>query len=378
MPTRRKLFAVAPRDLDPTSWFIGPYVPVVFGLFVLVYGGLLAALTWGQTAHPLLQFAAVGLCVLACLLVHILTRSPVRAGVLIAAVVVVLGGAGLVVSAIGYAGSDFSVELWWAPFSLGITLATLAPYLPAVPLAITGGAVLATSVPIAFVIIDSSVPMWGPVTTLIIVALPVLTSTLMITVFSATTVSAMLPIVDNRSREVISTVLEPHPDDEETERTNLARLTARAVPFLRTIARRGTVEPLDRAVAGEIARYLRDDLVSRTDLAWIGLPADDRRVVVIDPDRRADVLRPAQRTAIRDLVNAILNDSAVDAASILIELRAQSDGSTAIAISFDADQPEGRKVRHLAPYYFNLRGEVADVRLERSRLSFRVPPADRP
>ena len=129
----------------------------------------------------------------------------------------------------------------------------------------------------------------------------------------------------------------------------LARYTARAVPFLRGIAERGTVEPADRALAGEIARYLRDDLVSRSDLAWLGLSADDRRVVVIDPERRADTMRSAQRTAIRDMVRAVLDDPATDATTMLIELRPQDDGSTAVAITLDTELPEGRRVRHLAP-----------------------------
>ena len=40
------------------------------------------------------------------------------------------------------------------------------------------------------------------------------------------------------------------------------------------------------------------------------------------------------------------------------------------------DLPEGRRVRHLAPFYFNLRGEMRDVKLGRASLSFRVPVDD--
>jgi hypothetical protein len=131
----------------------------------------------------------------------------------------------------------------------------------------------------------------------------------------------------------------------------------------------------DRALAGEIARYLRDDLVSRSDLAWLGLRADDTRVVVVDPERRAQTMRSAQRTAIRDLVRAVLDDPSTDATTIFMELRAQDDGSTAVAVTLDTELPEGRRVRHIAPYYFNLRGEMKDVRLGRDSLSFRVPPS---
>jgi hypothetical protein len=86
-------------------------------------------------------------------------------------------------------------------------------------------------------------------------------------------------------------------------------------------------------------------------------------------------MRSAQRTAIRDLVRAVLDDPSTDATTIFMELRAQDDGSTAVAVTLDTELPEGRRVRHIAPYYFNLRGEMKDVRLGRDSLSFRVPPS---
>ena len=45
---------------------------------------------------------------------------------------------------------------------------------------------------------------------------------------------------------------------EQIERVTLAQLTARAVPFLESLADSGRVTPASRALAGQIARRLRD------------------------------------------------------------------------------------------------------------------------
>ncbi|MCS0498950.1 hypothetical protein [Protaetiibacter mangrovi] len=373
---RRTALRYAARDVDPMSWFTGPYVPLVFAVFVLLYGGLVSFLTWSQSAWPAMQLVGVALCTAACVLLQVMTALRNRLDWQLGLVTVVLGGAGLVASALGYAQSSVAIELWWAPLCYALVLGSLTPYLAPWRLLFWGTVALVTAVPVASLVVDPRVSTWDSVSVLIIVATPVAVGVAGATAFSYTLVRRMLPIVDNRSSETVSALLEPDPADEAAEREALARFTARAVPFLRAIAERGTVTDGDRSLAGEIARYLRDDLVSRTDLAWLGLHADDARVVVVDPERRAQYMRVAQRTAIRDLVRAVIDDPSTDATTIYMELRAHDDGSTGVAITLDADLPEGRRVRHLSPYYFNLRGQMRDVRLGRDRLSFRVPPND--
>lgn len=372
---RRGLLLHAARDVDPMSWFIGPYVPLVFATFIAVYGGVMVGLTWTTSDRPGFQLAGVAFCVAACLLAQLLTSLRRRFDALLGVAVTVCASAGFLFSALGYAQSLFTLDQWWAPVCFGLALCALTPYIAAWRLLLHGVIALIIVTPVAFVLVDSEQSVWGPVSAMVIIASPVAVATAAATAFSVSVVRAALPIVDNRSRHILSRAPELHPDDEEAERAALARYTSRAVPFLRGVAERGIVRPEDRAVAGELARYLRDDLVSRSGLAWLGLPADERRVVMADPDREADRLRAPQRAAIRDLVRAVLDDPATDASSVFIELRKDAAGSTAVAITLDAELPEGRRVRHLAPYYFNLRGEMSDVRLRRSGLSFRVPPA---
>ena len=376
MARSRTAFRTAARDVDPMSWFTGPYVPLVFAGVIAVFGSVLSFTTWRSVLVVEIQLIALALCVAACLIVQLLTSLPARIDDALGFVVVGVGGAGVIVSALGYADVPFRIEQWWAPICFALAMASIVPYLAPWRILAFGALATVTVVPITFVIVHEHALMWGPVSVLVFVATPTLVSTAAGTAFAYSIVQQVLPIVDNRSGSVVSEHLDPDPEDEEAERRALARFTARAVPFLRGIAERGTVDANDRALAGEIARYLRDDLVSRSDLVWLGLRADDRRVVVIDPDRRAATLRTAQRTAVRDLVRAVLDDPATDATTMLIELRAESDGSTAVAMTLDTQLPEGRRVRHISPYYFNLRGEMRDVRLGRDGLRFRVPPRD--
>jgi len=375
---RMHVLRYAARDVDPMSWFTGPYVPLVFGALILSYGGSLVAFSWHPDHLPWLQLLAVALCGPSCVLVQVLVSLRRRLDWQLGATAIVVGGGGLVLSAVGYSEEAVRVELWWAPFAFGLCIAALTPYLSTARILGWGMAALLTVIPIAFLIVDERVPAWGPISIFLLIATPGIVATGAGAAFAVSVVQRTLPIVDNRSSEVVSPALAPDPEDEEAERVVLARFTARAVPFLREIAERGTVTDDDRFLAGELARHLRDDLVSRSDLAWLGLRADDTRVVVADPDQRARSLRSAQRTAIRDLVRAVLDDPSTDATTLFLTLRAQPDGSTAVAITLDTELPEGRRVRHLAPYYFNLRGTMQDVQLKRDGVSFRVPPAETP
>jgi hypothetical protein len=368
----------AAREVDPLSWFVGANLPIVFAAFVAVWGSAATGLTWGQSEHPALQLVAVLLCTVACVLPQLLAAPRRRVDWRLGVVVLLVASSGLILSAVGYAGSSFVIERWWAPFCFALVFAALMPSLAPWRLLVWGAGCLVTVVVVAAVIVGDTVPQWGPLVTYLFVAAPVIVGAAGSAAFAFRIVRTLLPMVDNRSTALISRHLAPDPEDQAAERASLARLTARAVPFVRSIAERGTVEEGDRALAAEIARQLRDDLVSRSDLAWLGLRADDTRVVVVDPDRRAPSMRAAQRTAIRDLVQAVLDDPATDATTVSMELRAQPDGSTAVAITLDADLPDGRRVRHLAPYYFNLRGEMRNVRLGRDRFSFHVPPEAAP
>jgi hypothetical protein len=373
----RRVPALSASELDPLTWFTGPFVPLVFAGLTLAYGTTLAVITWVQLPTPRLQFVGVLLCTLACLLVHVLTRplrKPItwRAG----AIAVGLGSAGFLMSALGYTNLVFSIELWWAPFGVALVLASLAPYLPARTLALLGLGSIVVTAPLAYVIVRHDVPQWGPASTVLIITSPIVTGIVATTTFSYVVVSRMQPLIEKRSQTLVSAVASRSATVEDAERARLAELTSRAVPFLESMIASGEVTPTDRALAGQLARRLRDDLVTQSNVTWLDSIAASSRLVVIDPERRAVTMKTPQRTALRALLTAILETPGTDAGSLLVELRGADDGSTAVGVSLDMELPEGRRIMHLAPYYLTLGTAVNDLQWSRDRfikLSFNLP-----
>jgi hypothetical protein len=178
-----------------------------------------------------------------------------------------------------------------------------------------------------------------------------------------------IPIIEMRSQMILPLEAEDAAA-EEAERVRLARLTARAVPFLEDILSSHRVTAADRALAGQLARRLRDDLVTQSNMSWLDSIAVGSRLVVVDPERRASRMRPEQRTALRALLRAVLDTPGADASSLLIELRGRADGATAVAVSLDVDLPEGRRIMHIAPHVLTLRTAVDDLTWDAHTMSF--------
>ncbi|HWH26598.1 MAG TPA: hypothetical protein VNT53_08145 [Pseudolysinimonas sp.] len=373
----RRHLALSAQQVDPLSWFTGTHVPLVFGAINLLYGWTLAFVAWRSHPEPRLQFAGVLICSLACVFVHVRTRPMKRRiGARGGAIAVSIASLGFVLSAIGYSGLTFAIETWWAPFGLGLVLASLAPYLPTRTLLILGLGSIVVTAPFAYWAVSDQVFRWGPVSTIIIIMSPAIAAVIAAATFSYAVVSRMLPLIEKRSETFVST--EGPLDDaaEQAERRRLAELTARAAPFIESVARARKVSDNERALAGQLARHLRDDLVTQSHVSWLDAVADASRLVVIDPDLRASKMRAPQRTALKGLLQAILETPGADSGSLLVELRAGEDGSTAVGISLDMELPEGRRIMHLAPYYLTLSTAVSDLEWNRDRfikVSFNLP-----
>ena len=365
----RRYLAISAQQLDPLSWFTGRVVPLVLGGLIVIYGAFRIP-TWFQTPLPLLQPLAILLCAGACVTVYVRTRSlRPQLGWFDGVLTVAIAGTGLVISAIGYRGTDLSIELWWAPFGLALAISSLSPYLSARRVLLLGGAGAVVFTVIAFLILGPKIWQWGPISTMVIIGAPIICGLVASVTFSFVLVSRMLPIIEQRSRMLLPLV-PATAEAEQVERLRLARLTARAQPFLEGIAASGTVTAADRALAGQLARRLRDDLVTQSNLTWLDSVAANSRLVVIDPERRAARMSPAQRTALRALLRAVLATPGADSDSLLIELRGRQDGSTAVALSLDVDLPEGRRIMHVAPHILTLRMAVDDLTWDARTMSF--------
>ncbi|MDI2097638.1 hypothetical protein [Ruicaihuangia caeni] len=376
MTAHRPFFRLSAHETDPVNWFTGSLVPLVFGVLALGYGVVFTALNWDAGGSPLFQLLAVALAFSGCLVVHAISR-PLRPpiGWAGAALALSMSSAAFLLSALGYAEAQIGIELWWAPFGLALTLGSLAPYLPARALLMLGSAATLITVPIAAFAVSGSWGDWGPVGAMFIVASPLTSGIAASTTFSVSVVARMLPLLEQRAKAKLALDASRGARVEAMERRRLASLTAPAVPFIERVLEAGRVEDADRARARELARGIRDQLVSASRLTWLDSIGDDR-VSVSDPAQSAERMRADQRVALGGMISAITDQLDADAGTVRVELRGAEGGATAVSVSIDAELPgDGLQLR-LAPYFLALRGTVDEFRMDegaRLRIAFTIP-----
>lgn len=374
MPGRDRFLRTSAQEVDPLSWFVGPFLPLAFAGLIFLFGTVMTVVFWGSSPQPGLQLAGLWLAALGGLVIHVRSR-PLQRPIGYGSASIALGAAllGMILSALDYRGTSLDIGLWWGPGAPALILLGLAPYLPVRKVLVLGIATTVAASTAGFLIlypVDASI---GPVTTALVFAYPPAMSTAGAALFSYTIVSRVSRALESPSRIMVPGQTVRDEAVQELERVTLARLTARAAPFLLQIADAGEVTHADRSLAGQLARRLRDDLVTQADASWLDAVASDTRLVVIDPERLARHMTNAQRTALRAMLRAILELPETDTGSLHIELRRAPDGATAAAVSMDAALPEGRRIMHLAPYYLTLGTAVDDLEFDRDRLTFRIP-----
>lgn len=366
------------QQVDPLSWFTGPYLPLSFAALIAVFSTVVTLLTWDQSRLPWLQFVGAAFCVSAALLIHASTRPfrpPLRWPS--AAIALAISICGLSISAYGYAGSDFHLELWWGIGGLGLTIMSLAPYLPARQILAVGGAATAAAALITFFMLYPNPQGWGPITTAVFLTYPLVAAVTATAAFSYAIVSRTVPLLEDPSTLLVPFDEEVSEERYEQHKAGVARLTARAVPFIEKVVEAGRITPSDRVLAGQLARRIREELVTAVDVSWLDSVLAGKRVVIVDPSRRAARMNHRQRVALGGLIEAILEMPETDLGSVLLELRPAKNGATAVAVSLDVDLPEGPRIMHLAPYYLTLKTAVQDLAIGRKGLSFSIGPEDR-
>ena len=374
MASRNRFFAISAQQADPLSWLTSRQLSLLLGILVLSYGIAASAITWTQAHYPALQVVAAVLCAAACGTVYVGTRpllQPIGWRTSVAALLVAM--AGMVVSALGYVHAGVALEWWWAPAGMLAVIASLGPSLAANRILVLGVVFTVASAVVCAAILHTSVQVWGPISAFVLIAYPPALGVAVTVTFSYTAVRTILPILESPSRLLVAG-RDAHDEVADTaERAMLARLTARAAPFLEGLAESGTVTPGDRALAGQLARRLRDELVTQSNLSWLDAIASTSRLVVVDPDHRASHMNGAQRTALRGLLRAILDAPGADTSSIMVELRKAADGATAVGVNLDMALPEGTRIMFLAPYYLTLKTAVDDLTSVNDGITFRVP-----
>ncbi len=351
----------SPWDADPLSWFTTPNLPLAAAGLIVAHGLVILGPAGQAGARPLVQLVALGFALMAPLWVHAATR-PRRGAFTVrrALVAVSLASAAIVVSAVGYRGEVFAHELWWPPLALSLLLLAMAPYLSAVRLMAMGAVMLSvgTVTTLALVVSDDST--WPPFSTVAITLFPIVAGMLGGIVMIRVITSGLsrwnerpldLPPARADEDDVVAAV----------DRVTSARI-ASATAFIAAVLDRGTVTGGDAMRAAAIAQQLRSELTGEVDRTWIERVADGRAVTIDDPERLAERLTLAQRTAMRALLDALLGHPETSLGSARIELRRTAEGAIAVALRIRNTLPEGRRETFLAPYYVSLQSTVDNLR----------------
>lgn len=367
---------ISPQKTDPLSWFTRPLIPLIFGITAAIYGLSVTLVTWELANEPWLDLIAIALVFGACIVVQLWTR-PLRKPFTSRQALVPLSLAILAVALSTYSSveSDVLVQHWWMPIGVGIVLGALSPYSSPLSLAVYA-VVLVIVVSIgAWIAFLGPVVAWPAFTTMTIAASGVIVAGVASTTFSLVIVRTTQSLLAGARSTQPESDAETEEAARQVERRTLARLGTQVAPFLESVAESGVVTDADRALAGQLARRLRSDLVSQANRSWLESLALYGAMYVVDPDHRADTMNTVQRAALRGLILAVMKNPSTHNDSLFIELRGQEDDSTAVALSIDIDLPEGRRTMMLAPYYLTLQTAVQDLEWDPSRelLKFQFP-----
>lgn len=353
---------LSPKQAAPFSWFTGPHFALVLGAALLLQSASAIVALWDGWSHPYAQLLALAFLLAATIMTSRSSRTDGREFTLArGALILSVAAVGFAISAIGAAGGTVQVEHWWAATAIGVVFGGLTPVASArqlIVLAIPSVVFVGAATQLGFVPSDR----WNPPDVVAIGMTPLLIGVIasvgFVLSFVALTRRA-LEQLDTPNRQVDDTAIAPPPRVRDDER--MAAASADAIGFLTRIAESGAVDEADRAEAVAIARQLRSTLVIAAHGSWLDIVADQSGLTVIDPARLADRMDTSQRVALSGLLAAVVDNPGVDERSLLIELRAQDDGSTAVAVRLDVDLPEGRRVMMLAPYYLTLKMAVTDL-----------------
>lgn len=364
--TGRRVWNRSPWEADPLSWFTTPNLPLgaaglggVHGVLVLTVGG--------QTgSRPLVQVAALVIAVATLIAVHLATRPPRGSLTLPTALTLaLLSSAALTLSAWGYLGEPFIVELWWAPQLCSLTLLAMSPYASSRRLAITGAVTLVVAAATVMLLVVRDETQWPPYTIIVIALFPIAIGA----IGGVVLVQAITTGLAQWSERPLELAVPLSDDDAlvaEIDAATTDRVTD-ARQLIRRVLDRGEVADDDATTAAVLAERLRAQLTVEVDRTWLERVALGAPVRVDDEHRLADQLDLTQRTALRALLDAVIAPEHARIGFARLELRRTDDGAIAVALRIASALPDGRRETFLAPYYVGLKSTV-------DKLSWRSGP----
>jgi len=351
----------SPWGADPLSWFATPNLPLAAAVISLGHGVLALVLSPEPAARPAVQAIALAIAVLAQVALHLATR-PRRGELTLARVIALTTFAcvALVLSAIGYSGEAFAVHLWWAPLAVSLTIMAMSPYTTALRLTTAGVTALAIAMVTTLTVVVPDDPRWPPYSTVAIALFPIIIGV----IGGVVMIRSITERLSRWSERPIAVAVLSEDDRvlvSQVDAATSSRIAAGRA-LIADVLERGVVTPDDAARAAVLAKKLRTELTGEVDRTWLERVAVGAPIIIDDPQRLADELDLAQRTALRALIDALLASSPSGFATANVELRRTDEGAVAVAVRLASSLPEGRRETFLAPYYVTLQSTVNKLR----------------
>lgn len=285
-----------------------------------------------------------------------------------------LGFAAIALEAVSHWGVDAHLQDDWGPIALGFVLVALSPYRPATELASSG---ILSSIGVGFLTLLQirSFSTEAPASAFIVVAVtPMLALCLSAATFSYGTVVAV-ERWRKRSMEASATLVRDFQGGiaRSVRKDRVTILDRDVLPFFAEVLAKRELSPEDRERARDIADAIRRVMVEEVDRSWIETiieltQRDTPRPgsisdVVSDPDHVASAMSIDQRTAIRALLVALLEQPGFDWADLRIVFVAVDDRCHSL-ISATVRLPKRSMRTRFAPYVAIIRALFTNLEVD--------------
>ncbi len=368
------------QQLDPVGTLSNRMLAIVLAVVAFYYGIVMTIRSLDQVSSlPLAVLALLWLA--AASLTVVVASAPSRAPFTRSAHVVVhlLAIGATALSVASQWGTNTVIQDDFGPMALGLLMLAIGPYRPATELASAGSL---SAVFVGFLTL-LEVPALGSSTPPVAFVLVGMTPVLALSYASATYSGRLVDSLERWQRRAMRSVVSRASRLKDgiarsVQRDRVMILGRDVLPFFNSVLERDTITQDDRARAREIADAIRTLMVAEADRTWLevvagddGVDAERMRRTVIDPGGRASAMVSDQRTVLRALIVAILDEPTFVPHTLKIELGGRGSVCRGVLTArLDTSDSVVRSV--LAPYLAVMRIVYTGVQVEFQNLTLTI------
>ncbi|MFD1715204.1 hypothetical protein ACFSBZ_12050 [Amnibacterium flavum] len=362
--------ADTPQTLDPLGGITARFTVFLATAIAVVIATTFTAMSVPEITRP---WAVIGslASLAAALTVLVVSASPFRAPFRRGSAIAFLALLALAVwlEAVSKLGADTHVLNDWGALVVAILMFPLGCYRPARELVVAAVVMAFVVAGVPLVHMHSLVTDVPPLVFSIVITAPVLGGGIAAAAFSRSLVGDLTAWRET-ARSAASVGTQSATLTAEIEADRLALLSREILPLLSSVVSTGRLTSHESDHARMLASSLRSTLVDETDRSWL----EELGVDLSDPDRESDAWQPAQRAALRAVLERLAESwPGVD---VVLTVTAQ-DGETHVDLVGTFTRGTRPSRNQLAPYVATMRMVFDRVAVRSSQdtvqMHFEVP-----